>query len=94
VLISLGVSCDDGNSTAEGVILEVEASTLTEVESFTLLVEGGEVLTFKIAPDASQDREEGFVPGHLRSHALASERVEIVYRVEDGDRLALSLHHD
>ena len=70
------------------------AISLTEVEAFTLLVDGGEVLMFQIAPEAGQEANEGFIPGHLREHALVSLEVEVVYREEGGLRLALSLTHD
>ena len=74
--------------------MDVIGSSLTQVESFTLLADDGEVLTFEIALDASKDVAEGFFPGHMRGHALAAEKVTIYYRQEDGVFLALRLEHD
>ncbi len=68
--------------------------SITEVASFTLLGDDGEVLEFDVAPDAARDPVEGFFPGHLREHALATQLVKIVYREEDGRLLALRLTHD
>ena len=76
------------------MILDVDGSSLTQVDSFTLLDDDGEVLTFQIAPDASKDVAEGFFPGHMRGHALAAEKVTIYFREEDGVLLALRLEHD
>ena len=97
VLIALVVpACGgDGVSVAErsavGVILQVEASSITQVDSFTLRSNDGETLVFRIAPDARPDPQEGFVASHLRSHAALAEQVEVFYREENGELLALRL---
>lgn len=80
---------DEGDGpSVQGVILEVEASSLTVIDSFTLRSNGGETLVFEIAPDAARDPREGFVAGHLRSHAVLAEQVAIFYHEEDGRLLA------
>ena len=93
-LALVAFACGGGDRSESGVILDVTGSSLTQVESFTLLDDDGEVLTFQIAPDASKDVAEGFFPGHMRGHALAAEKVTIYYRQEDGVFLALRLEHD
>ncbi len=90
----IAFACGGGDQSESGVVLDVVGSSLTQVDSFTLLVGDGEVLTFQIAPDASKDPAEGFFPGHMRGHALASEKVTVVFREEDGVLLALRLAHD
>ena len=93
-LALVAFACGGGDRSESGVILDVAGSSLTQVESFTLLADDGEVLTFEIAPDASKDVAEGFFPGHMRGHALAAEKVTIYYREADGVLLALRLEHD
>jgi len=94
-LALVGVACGGGARFESGVIVDVEGSSLTQVESFTLQDDDGKVLTFQIAPDAARDPTEGFFPGHMRGHALAAERVTIFYREEEsGLLLALRLLHD
>lgn len=90
------VACAGGGGErgATGVIIDVEASSLTAIDSFTLREDGGRTLVFRVAPDAAQDPVEGFFPGHLRTHALAAERVTVFYREESGELLALRLEHD
>ena len=84
-------ACGEGDRSESGVILDVVGASLTQVDSFTLLDEDGEVLTFEIAPDASQELADGFFPGHMRGHALAAERVTVYFREEDGVLLAIRL---
>ena len=93
-LAFVAFACGGGDRSESGVILDVTGSSLTQVESFTLLADDGEVLTFQIAPDASKDVAEGFFPGHMRGHALAAEKVTIYFREEDGVLLALRMEHD
>ena len=93
----LALACGDGDvseRSVEGVLLQVEAVSLTETASFTLLADDAEVLEFQIAPDAASDSLEGFFPGHLREHALATQLVTVIYREESGRLLALRLEHE
>ena len=82
-----------GERSATGVIIDVQASSLTRIESFTLRDNGGDTLVFSVSPDALQDPREGFFPGHLRTHALAVEQVKVSYRKEGDRLLALRLEH-
>ena len=84
----------DGERSAEGVIIDVQATTLTAIESFTLRDNDGETLVFEVSPDATDDSVEGFFPGHMRTHALAAEQVTVFYEEEDGRLLALRLAHN
>lgn len=98
VVTVLSVACggDDGppgERSAVGVLLDVQASSISDIDSFTLRTNDGETLVFSVAPDAAQASGEGFAPGHLRSHAAFGEQVEVFYREEDGELLALRLVH-
>ena len=87
-----GVACGDGGSgaatkTTTGVVIDVQASSLTQLDGFTLHTDDDRTLNFRIAPEADQqDPQNGFVPSHLREHALTATRVTIDYR-EDGSQL-------
>jgi histidinol dehydrogenase len=83
----------NGERSVEGIITDVQSTGLTEIESFTLRTNRGETLVFRVAPDARPEAEEGFVPGHLRSHAVAAEQVRVYYREEAGELLATRLVH-
>jgi hypothetical protein len=90
--LALAVACGDGGGpSATGVIVDVRAASLTELEAFTLRSNDGDLLTFELAPDAERDTVEALIPGHLRTHALAGDQVEIFYREEGGRLLAVRL---
>lgn len=93
LFVLLAVACGNGERTVEGIITNVDAASLTQVETFTVRDNDNNMIIFRIAPDAAQDPEEGFPPGHLREHALAVGQVKVFYRVEDGEFLALRLEH-
>ena len=85
-----GVACGSdggGTKTATGVVFEVQSSSLTQLDGFTLHTDDGKTLEFEIAPGADQlNPQNGFVPSHLREHALTATKVTIDYR-EDGSQL-------
>jgi hypothetical protein len=95
LLAALLVACGGGGGEhqAVGVIITVNAPSLTVLDSFTLRDQQGQMLTFHIAPDAARDPQEGFVAGHLRSHALAAEKVRVTYRKQGDELLAEKLEH-
>ena len=93
LFVLLAVACGAGERSIEGIITNVDAASLTQVETFTVRANDNNTVVFRIAPDATQDIEDGFVPSHLREHALAVEQVKVFYRVEDGEFLALRIEH-
>jgi hypothetical protein len=95
LLAALLAACggSGGEHQAVGVIITVDAPSLTVLNSFTLRDQHGQMLTFHIAPDAARDPQEGFVAGHLRSHALAAEKVRVTYRKQGDELLAEKLEH-
>jgi hypothetical protein len=91
-LFAFAGSCGSGgDDSVTGVIVEVDAPSLTELASFTFHTDGGETLTFVPAPDADRESSEALVPGHLQSHALVGSKVEVFYREEGGALLALRI---
>ncbi|MEO8463384.1 MAG: hypothetical protein ABI555_09235 [Chloroflexota bacterium] len=71
-----------------GVVVSVDARSLTDVRSFTLRKPGGETMTFTL--DALENRTQ-FPPGHLAEHIATSVPVVVTYRVEDGVAAAIRL---
>ena len=94
LLALLAVACSAGERSVEGIITNVDAASLTQVETFTMRDNDNNIIVFRIAPDATQDLEEDFVPSHLREHAVAVGQVKVFYRVEDGEFLALKIEHE
>jgi hypothetical protein len=69
-----------------GVITDVEAKSLTEVESFTLRADGE---TYEILLDPNVDL--GFAPSHLKEHSLTGDPVIVELNERDGKLYALSV---
>lgn len=90
-----GVACggdSDGTKTATGVVFDVQSSSLTRLDGFSLHTDDDRTLEFRIAPEADQrDPQNGFVPSHLREHALTATKVEIDYRAAGSQLLAIRL---
>jgi len=82
-----------GDRSAVGVIVDLKSTSLTSIDNFTLQLKGGKQLVFEVAPSATQDLQEGFFPGHIRSHMIGAEQVRIDY-LRSGDTLfALRMEH-
>ena len=91
----LAFACGGGGErSVEGIITNVDAASLTQVETFTVRDNDNNIIVFHIAPDATQAPEEGFFPSHLREHAVAVGQVKVFYRVENSENLALKLEHE
>lgn len=81
-------ACTQTSGTARGVVLGVEGS-LTEVTSFTVLVDGDQV---RFVP--AVDGEFGFPLPHLREHQRTGEPVVVGWELIDGVRYAVSVGDD
>jgi hypothetical protein len=90
-----GIACaggsGNGTKSVTGVVIDVQASSLTKLDGFTLHTDNDKTLKFKVAPDADRDPQNGFAAGHLRTHALGATKVRIFYREENGQLLAFRL---
>ena len=76
--------CNDGNGDAEagsvrGVVVQVEARSLTELGFLDVREDSGFVWRFQ--PGSSY---RGFTPSHLREHMVQGLGVTVVYHSEDG----------
>lgn len=71
-------------SPLDGVVVAVDAVSLTDVRGFTVQV-GMWTVDFKLGPleNATQ-----FSPSHLKEHQASSEPIRVWFRVENGDRVA------
>ena len=77
-----------GDRTLVGVIVAVDAASLTRVRGFTLRTSDGTTTTF-----ASGNLENGdeFPPGHLVEHQATAVPVRVWYRVEGTRNVAVRL---
>jgi hypothetical protein len=80
------VACS-GQTTVVGRVVEVDGD-LSTVESFTIITEDGETLSFEPDPFGRFP----FPLPHLRDHLLSGEQLRVDYRpTEDGTLVAVAL---
>ncbi len=67
-----------------GLVSGVAAKNLKEVEWFEIESRDGTVMRFKVI-----GLLPGFTPSHFRYHMVTGQTVEVVYRIELGDKIAV-----
>jgi hypothetical protein len=76
-----------GTTSADGVVVAVDAAGLGDVHGFTLRETGGSLLDFRLAL-ADPTR---FPPGHLAEHQATAEPVRVWYRTDGPTRIAVRI---
>ena len=76
----------EGAQEATGVVLAVDARSLTDVRSFTLKTQD-ETLEIRIDPHG----DYSFPPSHLRNHALSGQPVRVELDERGGDLFATEM---
>jgi hypothetical protein len=76
--------------TVRGVLLDVEAPSIQKVDSFTLRTDDGEEMHFTSAPNFNQGVSHLMTPGHMRQHMALADPVEVTYRDDNGNLVALT----
>ena len=78
----------DVTSPAEGIIVAVDAASISDVRGFTLRTPAGAVLEFKLG---ALENPTAFPPGHLAEHQATSSPVLVYFRVQNGGRVVYRL---
>jgi hypothetical protein len=83
-----GPDLPPGTEQMTGVVVAVDAVSLSDVRGFTLRRPGGELVEFSL-----RELQNGteFAPGHLAEHQATAEPIRVIFRSEDDERLALRL---
>jgi hypothetical protein len=68
-------------SPVDGVIIAVDATSLSDVRGFTLLLADGRRISFTLG---ALENPTEFPPGHLKEHMATSEPIRVYFRVQDG----------
>lgn len=82
-------ACSGSLQTASGVVLEVDGSSLSQIDGFVLRTPDGQMITFVVGPVAFG--QASFPPQHLREHQQLAQPVRVTYRVESGRNVAIKL---
>lgn len=82
-------ACGPQPATAAGYVIDVQSTTITQVDSFTLRTPEGAEHVFRVGP---LELDGGAFPaGHLREHMALAQGVAVAYREEGGERVAFRL---
>ena len=82
---TLSVPSPDLPSPVDGVVIAVDAVSLTDVRGFTLRTPGGVSYDFKLG---ALENATSFSPSHLKEHQATSEPIRVWFRVDGGARVA------
>jgi hypothetical protein len=80
----------DVASPVEGVVIAVDAASLSQVRGFTLRPTNAGGFSFSFVMGPLENAAE-FSPSHLAEHLATSEPVRAWFRLEDGDRVVYRL---
>lgn len=85
----LVAACGSAAKTEAGFVVDVQSTSLTEIQSFTLRTTDGEELVFRVG---LIELDGGTFPaGHLREHLALAQPVAVAYHEENGERVATRL---
>ena len=74
--------------TETGVVIGVDAASLTDVRGFTLRTTDGRTLAFRIG---ELENAAEFPPGHLGEHQATATLIVVTFREASGERIAVRL---
>ena len=74
-----------GTRTDTGLVVDVDAASLTDVRAFTLRTSGGRETTYRVGV---LENGTEFPPSHLSEHLATGQPVKVWYREADGERVA------
>lgn len=85
----LTTACAPVASSATGIVVAVDQASITDVRTFTLRTDSGDMLTFRIG---QLDLSDGAFPAnHLREHMATATRVTVTYTGGGAERFAVRL---
>jgi hypothetical protein len=88
-LVLLSAACQPVRS-ASGVLVNVEATGLTDVQAVTLRTDDGQERRFALSGEAARSGHP-LSAGHLRLHMTNGDRVTIRYRESNDGALAVEI---
>jgi hypothetical protein len=74
--------------TETGLVVSVDASSLTDVRGFSIRTSDGRTVVFRIGV---LENGAAFPPGHLLEHQATGVKVVVTYREDNGELVAIRL---
>lgn len=83
--VACATSQSGGTGTVRGVLLQVQASSISQADEIEVRAEDGRVLRFAVSEEVSM------TPGHLREHMMFGQPVTVTYRVAPSGLVAIDI---
>lgn len=83
--VACATSSSDATGTVRGVLLQVQASSISRADEIEVRADDGRVLRFAVSEEVSM------TPGHLREHMLFGQPVTVTYRVAPSGLVAVDI---
>jgi hypothetical protein len=84
----LAPSGADVQSPVDGIVLSVDAASLTDVRAFTLRTSNGQSLDFTLG---TLENATQFSPSHLKEHQATSLPIRVWFQLVNGERVVYRL---
>jgi hypothetical protein len=81
-MVVVGCAQDAGRAELRGLVVGVEAASFTQIGSFTLRTDDGQLVDLIVEGDV------GMTPSHLREHMALGDPVRVTARRSDDLRIA------
>lgn len=88
VILAITVLGQPAPRTEVGVVIDVDAISLTNVRGFTIRTSDGRTVEFRVG---RLENGAQFPPGHLAEHQATAVPIAVTYRDENGERVAIRL---
>ena len=93
VVVAMAAACatrTPPTASVRGVLLDVEAPSLTQVDTFSVRDDDGKVWDFRAAQDFNTGATHVMTPGHMRQHMALGDPVTVTYRSDGSTLIALA----
>lgn len=89
VTAALVVACGPQPQTVAGFVVDVNSTSITQIDSFTIRTPEEAEIVFRVG---QLELDGGAFPaGHLREHMALGQPVAVAYREESGEKVAFRL---
>jgi hypothetical protein len=90
-VLALVVAACGGDTlhTETGIVVDIQARGLAQIDGFTLRTSDGRELTFDTS--ATRFDAAGFPPQHLQEHRALADPVKVTYQEKDGHNAVVKL---
>jgi len=88
--VAMGCTRAPSLSSVRGVLVEVDAPSLREVDTFRLRDNAGQVWEFHATADFNAGASHPMTPGHMRQHMALADPITVTYRADGGALVAVS----